>query len=86
MIRTTSVTMTFKRAFRLPGEDEAWPAGDYVVTADEEQLDASFPAYHRIATRIELRRGAVTRYVTVAAEDLAQALAADGEGSTGLAE
>ncbi len=59
------MTVTFKSAFALPGWDEPLPAGQYTVTTDEEQLDTSFPAFHRVATRIELRKGAVTQFLTI---------------------
>ena len=72
--RTTSVTVTFKSAFALPGWDEPLPAGQYTVTTDEEQLDTSFPAFHRVAIRIELRKGAVTQFLTISPQDLAAAL------------
>jgi hypothetical protein len=48
------------------------------VITDEEQLDTSFAAFRRIETRIVLRHGAETRYVTVAPRDLEYALARDG--------
>jgi hypothetical protein len=75
--RTTSVTITFRSAFALPGWDETLPAGQYTVTTDEEQLDTSFPAFHRVATRIELRQGAVTQFLTISPQDLAAALTKD---------
>lgn len=79
--RTTSVTVTFRSAFTLPGWDEKLPAGQYTVTTDEEQLDTSFPAFHRVATRIELRRGAVTQFLTISPQDLAALLAADRQSA-----
>jgi hypothetical protein len=48
------------------------------VITDQEQLDTSFAAFRRIETRIVLRHGAETRYVTVAPRDLEYALARDG--------
>jgi hypothetical protein len=80
-IRTSSHMVTFRRSFRLPDWDASWPPGDYVITSDEQQLDVSFPAFQRVATRIDLRRGAETRHVTISAEALAEALIKDWEGS-----
>lgn len=79
--RTSSHIVTFRKPFRLAGWDASWPPGDYTVTSDEQQLDVSFPAYQRIATRIELRRGGETRQVTISAEALAEALFNDTTGS-----
>jgi hypothetical protein len=73
-IRTTHHQVTFRKPFTLPGWDETWPAGNYMVTTREELLDTSFPAYHRVSTTIALRRGAETRYVEVVPLDLASAL------------
>ena len=78
--RTTTRTVTFKRPFSLPGADDIWPAGDYLVTTDEEQLDTSFAAYRRIATTIALRKGPITTYAAISPDDLAAALARDAAG------
>ena len=75
--RTTHHQVTFRNPFSLPGWDESWPAGEYTVATDEEQLDTRFPAFHRVATRIELRKGAVTQFLTVSPEDRATALTKD---------
>jgi hypothetical protein len=84
--RTSSHTVTFRNAFRLPGWETSWPPGDYTVTNDEQQLDVSFPAFQRIATRIELRRGAETRHVAISADELAAALLTDAEASPTASE
>lgn len=76
-MRTARRTVVFTRPFRLPGWEEAQAAGSYVVLTDEEQLDARFPAFRRIATWIELRRGPELRMVKITPEDLEHALAAD---------
>ena len=75
--RTTDEVVTFSWPFALPGWDEPWPAGTYTVTIDEELLDTSFPAYRRVSTTIALHKGAVTRHVAVAPQDLAAALGRD---------
>lgn len=78
-MRTTTSTVTFRAPFSLPGWDASWPPGDYVITTDEEPLDTSFAAFRRLSTSIELRRGAETRHVTIAPEDLLAAIARDGQ-------
>lgn len=76
-MRTTTYTVIFTSDFRLPGWDESWPAGRYLVTTDEEQLDTSFLAFRRIATRIELQRGPIKSSVLISPQDLDSALKAD---------
>lgn len=76
-MRTTTSTVTFRSAFCLPGWEAPWPAGTYQVSTDEEPLETSFPAFHRVATRIELRRGSVTLSETIDPNQLAAALAFD---------
>jgi hypothetical protein len=80
-IRTTTKTVVFKSAFQLPGWDASWPAGPYEVSTDEEQLETSFAAFRRIETRIVLSRGAETMHVTIAPQDLDDALTRDRSGS-----
>jgi hypothetical protein len=88
-IMTTRITdhrVTFMRPFSLPGWEDSWPAGEYTVTTNEELLDTSFPAYHRVSTTIALRRGAETRYVEIVPLELAAALDRDrlaGDSATG---
>ena len=54
-IRTSCMTVAFKRPFALSGMDEMQPAGTYTIEIDEELLEGlSFPAYRRIATSILL--------------------------------
>ena len=77
MTRTTTYAVTFTSDFTLPGWYESWPAGRYLVTTDEEQLDTSFPAFRRIATRIELQRGPIKSSVLISPQDLDSALEAD---------
>lgn len=75
--RTTHHQVTFRNPFSLPGWDESWPAGEYTVATDEEQLDTRFPAFHRVSTTIALSKGAVTHHVSIAPLDLAAALDRD---------
>lgn len=81
MILTHSYTVTFGSAFTLPGLERAYPAGSYVVHADDEQLDVSFPASRRVATTILLKEGPMTRAWLVKPADLDAALAADAAPS-----
>jgi hypothetical protein len=51
--RTSTNTVTFRHAFELKGVDRELPAGDYVVTTDEELIEGiSFPVYRRVSTTI----------------------------------
>jgi len=53
MIRTSEITVTFRRPFVLADLGEELPAGAYRVETDEELLkEISFPAYRRILTLI----------------------------------
>jgi hypothetical protein len=54
-VRTSCMTVTFKRPFAVSGMDEMQPAGTYTIEIDEELLEGlSFPAYRRIATSVRL--------------------------------
>jgi hypothetical protein len=81
-VRTTSRTVTFVHPFNLSGTDEVQPAGIYTVETDEELLQASIPAYRRIATLLRLERtmGTVlTQIVETNPVELARALARDAQ-------
>jgi hypothetical protein len=81
-VRTTSRTITFVHPFNLSGTDEVQPAGIYTVETDEELLQASIPAYRRIATLLRLERttGTVlTQIVETNPVELAGALARDAQ-------
>ncbi len=53
--RTLKTTVTFRRAFLLPGHDEPLPRGLYRVETDEELIKGlSFPAYRRVLTVLHL--------------------------------
>lgn len=75
--RTTDHQVTFRFPFSLPGWDQSWPPGNYTVTTYEEELDTSFPSYHRVSTTVALQKGAETRHVTIEPLDLAAALDRD---------
>ena len=81
-LRTTQRTVTFTRPFKLGESCEHYPAGRYSIETDEELLeDASFPAYLRKATMMQLiadpRRPGITEIVTIDPQQLEAALAAD---------
>ena len=53
--RTKEESVTFARAFSLPGLDRSYPAGTYTLRIEEERLEQmSFPAYHRLSTSLRL--------------------------------
>ncbi|MEQ1902369.1 MAG: hypothetical protein ABL866_16750 [Devosia sp.] len=77
MIHSRTSNVVFRAPFTLPGLERDYPAGTYLVTTDDEQLDVSFSSFRRIGTTIALPRGPVTEYWTVAPVDLEAALAKD---------
>jgi hypothetical protein len=85
--RTTKVLVIFKQPFSLNGFDGIQPAGQYSVETDEELLDsASFPAYRRLATVMQIEAGSGTGAIQVAVVDpkeLEAALATDVAHSKG---
>lgn len=81
MIQTRHSVVSFAAPFTLPGLNRHYPAGDYRVNVDEEQLDVSFAASRRVATTIMLVWGATTEAWLVDPRDLEAALTADAERS-----
>ena len=75
--RTSTSSVVFTHPFTLPGLGRFYPAGSYRLDADEEQLDVSFEAWHRIATTIFLAEGPSRMAWLVTPADLAAALDAD---------
>ena len=76
-IRTSVRTVTFKKAFRLPGMDKSHAPGEFDVRVVEEPLDVMREAYHRTLT-IMLTSGGLTEAIAVPESALEEALAADG--------
>ena len=79
-VRTTSRSVTFRRAFSLQGVDGMQPPGTYTVETDEELIPGlTFLAYRRMATTITLpvrNSGAAARQMsTIDPADLESALA-----------
>jgi hypothetical protein len=77
LILTRSYTVSFAAPFTLPGLDRSYPAGNYTIQADDEQLDLSFAATRRLATTIMLKSGPMTQAWLVKPIDLDAALALD---------
>lgn len=79
---TAEKTVTFERPFVLTGLDEALPAGDYSVVAEEGLVEGfSFAAYPRKSTVLRLPAGSwpcrPTRTLAVDPDDLDAAMARD---------
>jgi hypothetical protein len=80
--RTTVTTVTFQRSFTLSALEGTQPAGTYRLVTEEEQIpDLSFTAFRRTETLLYLPAdpapGATRQAVSVSADELARALAAD---------
>lgn len=76
--RSSAVTVTFARPFKLPNMDREFPAGDYEIEIDDEPLDSLLMlGYRRTATRIWLHTPGVTQILTITQQDLDAALAGD---------
>jgi hypothetical protein len=86
-IRTTKKTVIFTRPFSLSGFDGEQPAGSYSVETDEELVEgASFPAYRRMATMMQLETGTrtaggVLQVAVIDPKELEAALAVDSAHS-----
>ncbi len=83
-VRTTELTVTFKRPFTLPELERPQPAGTYRLVTDEEEISGlSFLAFRRIATMLRLpslaTSGRPEQMISIDADDLAAALTADGK-------
>lgn len=81
-IRTTETTVTFRRPFTLAALDGPQPAGTYRVVVEEEQIPGlSFVAFRRVATLLHVPAdpvpGGTREVVSVLADELAEAVAAD---------
>ena len=81
MMRSTTVDVTFRRAFALKGLESAVPPGTYRVHIEEEQIDGlSFLAYRRLATFIRIPvagRSGSSQDLLVDPKELKRALARD---------
>lgn len=85
-MRSTTVTVTFRQGFFLPGHEAPFPAGTYEVLSEDERLEGlTFEAYRRVATFLRIRgQGAAagrTELQPVSQQDLDAALLADQAGS-----
>lgn len=60
-MRTTRTTVSFRRPFRLAGEEADLPAGDYDFIVEEELIQGlSFEAYRRTASFLMVRTPGVS--------------------------
>lgn len=51
--RSTETTVTFAHSFKLAAFDTPQPAGTYLITVDEEQIEGlSFTAFRRTGTTL----------------------------------
>mgnify|MGYP001556933855 CR=1 FL=1 len=76
--RTTTMSVTFQRPFNLIGFDQPQDAGTYEVSVEEELLDSvTVSVWRRVSTTIALRKGVMTEYLPINAEDLYDAQARD---------
>jgi len=77
-IRTTAMSVTFRRPFNIAGFDGPQAAGTYEVSTEEELMDSvKVTVWRRISTTIALRNGVTTQYLPINPEDLHDALARD---------
>ncbi len=82
--RTTETSVTFKRPFNLRELEDPQPAGTYRLITDEEEISGlSFLAFRRMGTMLRLpslaTSGRPEQMISIDVNDLASALAADGE-------
>lgn len=76
--RTKTRTVHFDAPFTLKGLDGPYPAGDYQVQDDEEQITGiSWLAYRRVATLIEVVAGKKTSQIDIDPSELDAALEMD---------
>jgi hypothetical protein len=76
--RTKTRTVHFDGPFTLAGLDGTYPAGDYQVQDDEEQITGiSWLAYRRISTVIEVVTGKKKSLIDIDPSDLDAALEKD---------
>jgi hypothetical protein len=76
--RMTAMSVTFQRAFNLPGFDGPQAPGTYEVSTEEELQDSvTVTVWRRLSTTIALRNGLTTQYLPINPEDLHDALARD---------
>jgi hypothetical protein len=78
LVRTKTRTVHFDGPFTLAGLEGPWPAGDYQVREDEEQITGiSWLAYRRVATMIEVASGRKRSLVDIDPSELEVALEKD---------
>lgn len=76
--RTKTRTVHFDAPFILKGLDGSYPAGDYQVQDDEEQIPGiSWLAYRRVASMIEIVVNTKKSLITIDPTELETALEQD---------
>lgn len=76
--RTKTRTVHFDGPFTLTGLEGPYPAGDYEVKDDEEQITGiSWLAYRRVATMIEVAIGKTKSLIDIDPSELDEALEKD---------
>jgi len=78
-IRTTRMTVSFRRPFLIKGMTEEKPAGTYEVETDEEVIEGNGPTvFLRVATLLILKEPGRTQTITIDPAGLQAALLQDG--------
>lgn len=85
--RTTTLSVTFRHGFHLPGYGEEVPAGTYDVLCEDEHLEGlTFDAFRRLSTYLRIAGAGMqagrTEWWPVSQRDLEAALLAD-QGDVG---
>lgn len=79
-IRTTRSTLTLGSPFRVSGQSELCPAGEYDVEIDEEIIEGNGrTVYRRVATLILIKSAGLTRTASIEPAELTRALGLEGE-------
>lgn len=82
-IRTTRSTLTLRSPFRVRGQNELCPAGEYDVEIDEEIIEGNGrTVYRRVATLILIKSAGLTRTASIEPAELTRALGHEGESGT----
>ena len=77
-VRTTRSVVTFSQPFRLPGLDDALPAGTYDIDTEEEIIEGNERSvYLRTATRLFIRTPGRVEIMTIDPHQIQAALARD---------
>lgn len=82
-VRTTRSTLALRSPFRVRGQNELCPAGEYDVEIDEEIIEGNGrTVYRRVATLILIKSAGLTRTASIEPAELTRALGHEGESGT----